>query len=91
MTRIFAILLLGLISFGDSAHAFNKPNKTPQPAMSTNTHFCRCDTVGESFGLIRVDISEGKKHETKVREYPKGAFTLIQCEDAIAQHPSCKK
>ncbi len=90
-TNLIALALILIPAH--EAFAFKRHSHSSLPAAaptSTNSHFCKCDTEGDRFMLVRVDISGGQKHETKVRDYLRGTHTLAQCEDGIVNHPSCK-
>lgn len=87
-----ALSFLVFLSLSTNAYAYKKDaTVTAAPStLSSNSHFCKCDTEGDRYMLVRVDISGGQKHETKVRDYLKGTHTLAQCEDGIETHPSCR-
>lgn len=59
--------------------------------LNVNSFFCKCDDAGDDYNLVRVDISQGKRFETKVRAFPKKSFTLPQCEAFINTYSSCLK
>lgn len=73
-----------------TALAYKSSRHQVPTTTSTNSHFCKCDTEGDRFNLVRIDISDGQKHETKVRDYSRSTHTLAQCEDGIVSHPSCR-
>ena len=86
MATLAITLMLG--ASASAQQIFGVPNNKE---INVNSFFCKCDDVGDDYNLVRVDISQGKKFETKVRAFPKKSFTLPQCEAFINTYSSCLK
>lgn len=82
------IILLIFTSISFAQFEF-KPETKSQSLF--NTSFCKCDESKNDYNLIRVDISDSKKFETKIRKLEKKTFNLSECEELIKSHPSCQK